>query len=69
MSNETKMISMTEQVLSGTTDKQFLRWIHQRLQHHHGENPWYDYMHKLRCIIDRVPEDQVTPNVSNDYVY
>jgi hypothetical protein len=34
------------------SDKDFLQWIHSRLEHVHGENPNYDYMHWLQKIID-----------------
>lgn len=34
------------------TDRQFLEWIHDRLEHVHGENPSVDYMVKLRAITD-----------------
>jgi hypothetical protein len=46
-------------------DRDFLIWIHERLQNVHKENPHYDYMHKLRCIIRAIPEDQVTPNMDS----
>lgn len=44
-------------------DKQFLKWIHDRLKEVHGENENYDYMHKLRNIIRATPGDQETPNI------
>lgn len=44
-------------------DRHFLRWIHARLQHVHGEDPLYDYMHKLRAVIAATPATQRTPNV------
>ena len=34
------------------TDREFLLWIHDRLQYVHKENPNVDYMHRLRAIID-----------------
>ena len=43
-------------------DRDFLIWIHERLEHVHGENPLVDYMHKLRAIIYATDEDQLTPN-------
>lgn len=43
-------------------DKEFLMWIHQRLNQVHGENKNVDYMWKLRAIIANTPEDKVTPN-------
>jgi len=42
-------------------DRDFLIWIHERLQLVHGENPHVDYMHKLRAIIFRTPLEQSTP--------
>jgi len=47
------------------TDKQFLIWIHERLEHVHGEKPIVDYMHKLRAIINSIDSDKVTPNLSS----
>lgn len=46
-------------------DRDFLIWIHERLEHVHGENPHFDYMHKLRCTIRATPEDQETPNMDS----
>lgn len=34
------------------TDSEFLQWVHDRLEYVHGENHNYDYMHRLRAIID-----------------
>lgn len=45
------------------SDKEFLMWIHQRLNQVHGENKNVDYMWKLRAIIANTPEDKVTPNL------
>lgn len=39
-------------------DKQFLMWLHERLEHKHEENPLVDYMHKLRAIIAATPDFQ-----------
>lgn len=47
-------------------DRDFLIWIHERLEHVHGENPHKDYMHKLRKIIKVVDKDQDTPNAGLD---
>jgi len=47
------------------TDREFLTWLHERLEHVHGENPQMDYMYKLRSIIEATPPDSYTPNVSN----
>lgn len=44
-------------------DREFLIWIHERLEHVHHERPIVDYMHKLRAIIRNTPKDQNTPNV------
>lgn len=43
-------------------DRDFLMWIHERLQNVHGEKELYDYMHRLRCIIANIPDWRVTPN-------
>ena len=45
-------------------DKDFLQWIYNRLKSVHGENPNFDYMHKLKSIIEATDPDKVTPNVS-----
>ena len=44
-------------------DKLFLIWIHQRLVYVHKENPLFDYMHRLRAIIETIPNEQDTPNL------
>jgi hypothetical protein len=33
------------------TDRDFLIWLHHRLEKVHGEDPLVDYMHKLRAVI------------------
>jgi hypothetical protein len=43
-------------------DREFLVWIHERLQYQHKESPFVDYMHKLRSVITSIPADQETPN-------
>lgn len=45
-------------------DRQFLIWIHERLEHIHNENPCYDYMHKLRALIKTTPKRKETPNLA-----
>jgi len=45
-------------------DVDFLIWIHERLENVHGENPYTDYMNKLRSIIAAMPQNQYTPNVT-----
>lgn len=44
------------------TDREFLIWIHERLEHVHKEDPLSDYMHKLRSIIRFADKDQETMN-------
>lgn len=43
-------------------DREFLMWIHQRLENVHGEDHLLDYMHKLRCIIVDTHPNRMTPN-------
>lgn len=38
------------------TDKEFLNWIYERLLYVHKEHANYDYMHRLRSIIDNLPQ-------------
>ena len=49
-------------------DKEFLQWMHNRLVEVHRVNENFDYMHKLRAIIARTPEDQRSPNVVSKWV-
>jgi hypothetical protein len=42
------------------SDRGFLMWIHERLEHVHGENHLLDYMHQLRAIIAEIPADRKT---------
>lgn len=44
------------------TDRDFLIWLHERLVRAYNENSNYDYMHKLRSIIEATPKDRVTLN-------
>lgn len=44
-------------------DRDFLIWLHARLTDVHGENPMFDYTHKLRAIIVATPADKETPNI------
>lgn len=46
-------------------DREFLQWIHARLECVHGENINVDYMHKLRAIIHNTDKDIDTPNISS----
>ena len=34
------------------SDRAFLCWIHERLEHVHGENPLMSHMHRLRRFIE-----------------
>ena len=43
-------------------DKDFLIWLHERLDMVYGEDPLKDYMHKLRAIIRDTPPDRESPN-------
>jgi len=43
-------------------DRDFLIWLHERMEHVHQESHLVDYMHKLRAIIKRTPPKQMTPN-------
>lgn len=43
-------------------DREFLKWIHARLEHVHHESPLMDYMHKLRAIIATTDPDKETMN-------
>jgi hypothetical protein len=45
-------------------DKNFLWWIHQRLVKVYGDDPNYDFMCKLRSIIDATDPNQETPNIA-----
>lgn len=41
------------------TDKEILRWFYGRLTYVHNENPHYDYMIKLKSIIEKMPDNIV----------
>ena len=43
-------------------DRDFLKWIHERLEHVHHESPLMDYMHKLRAVITATDPDKETLN-------
>lgn len=49
-------------------DKEFLQWIHDRLENVHGESALVDYMHKLRAIIATTDSDKLTPNVCSSCI-
>jgi len=40
------------------SDREFLMWIHERLEHVHGDSGLLDYMHKLRAIIAATSAEQ-----------
>lgn len=41
-------------------DREFLIWLHERLEHVHKEHHLLDYMHKFRAVISAIPENQET---------
>lgn len=43
-------------------DRDFLKWLHERLEHVHHESPLMDYMHKLRAIIATTDPEKGTMN-------
>lgn len=43
-------------------DRDFLIWLHGRLEYVHKESALFGYMHKLREIIKATPENQETIN-------
>lgn len=45
-------------------DREFLIWLHERLEYIHGESPLVDYMRKLRGIIMSVQPDQESAPVA-----
>ena len=44
-------------------DKEFLRWMYDRLNYQYGENELTDYMNKFRCILKDMDEDKCSPNI------
>lgn len=50
---------------SGTPDREFLMWLHERLEHTHGDHPRCDFMHKLRAIIQTTDKNQITRNTGS----
>jgi hypothetical protein len=51
-------------------DREFLIWLHQRLEHVHHENPCVDYMHMLRKIIrDTSPVSDSSSMLSRNSLY
>ena len=45
-------------------DREFLIWLHDRLEFVHGEAPMKDYMHKLRAIIRDTPKKRISLNTN-----
>lgn len=50
-------------------DRDFLIWLHERLEHVHMENAHFDYMWKLRSIISATDPNRITPNSASDELY
>lgn len=48
-------------------DKEFLQWIHDRLENVHGEHLLNDYMWKLRAIIASTDENKISPYTLNGF--
>lgn len=46
-------------------DREFLIWLHARLERVHGESADKDYMHKLRAIINNMDKRHCTPNTGS----
>jgi hypothetical protein len=44
-------------------DRDFLKWIHERLEYVHHESPLMGYMHKLRAIIATTDPEKETLNI------
>ena len=45
------------------TDREFLMWLHERLEHVHQESPMTDYMRRFRAIIASTPKASKAPNM------
>lgn len=41
------------------TDIKHLRWIYNRLRYIHNEDERYDYMIRLKCIIDKIEDGKI----------
>ncbi len=48
------------------TDRNFLIWIHERLEHIHGENTSADHMHRLRALIRGTAHGNDTGNLGSE---
>ena len=42
-------------------DREFLVWLHKRLQNFHSEDPRVGFMRKLQAVISATPPDRDTP--------
>jgi len=42
-------------------DRDFLIWVHERLEYVHGDHPLVDFMHKLRAVISSMNPEHETP--------
>lgn len=49
-------------------DKDFLIWIHERLEHVHGDNKLCSHMHRLRSIIDNIDVDKKSPPITSNTI-
>jgi hypothetical protein len=47
--------------MADVTDREFLVWLHERLEYIYKERPIEDFMHKLKAIAVATPIDQVSP--------
>ena len=43
-------------------DRDYLIWLHERMEHVYKEDRCLDFMRKLRCIISEYPAGKNTPN-------
>lgn len=48
------------------SDRDFLMWIHERLEYVHGEKELYGYMHRLRRIIAGTPATALSKGFSHN---
>jgi len=46
------------------TERELLIWIHQRMVKVHGESPFFDYMHRLREVIARTSNAEMSSSAS-----
>ena len=44
-------------------DRDFLCWLHERLEHVYGDHPLVSHMHKLRAIIAETPPNRDTQSM------